>query len=307
MRRLSTFIAITLLLASAYGEETNSSYLQRIQAGRIEKEAWIKSEHGLLSYIGSYQLKEGENRVGSDPVYEIRLPVHSAPAQVGKFILINSQVTFTSSVPDLVSLNGRSVGTVELTGDGSRPSATLSVGRLQLIYRLSADKHHRVFISDPQSPNFANFHGLDWYPIDAGWRIKGRFVPNQNRRQIGYENALGGRNIANSPGDVLFTRNGREYRLEVGDEDNGLFVLFSDGTSGKSTYGGGRRLQIEKGDGDKVILDFNQAVNQPCAVNPYTACSLSPLQNRLPLQITVGEKIPRIRVERVATAPKIIQ
>jgi len=177
MRRLSTFIAITLLLASAYGEETNSSYVQRIQAGRIEKEAGIKSEHGLLSYIGSYQLKEGENRLGSDPLYEIHLPVHSAPTQVGKFILINGRATFTSSVPELVSLNGRSVSTVELTGNGSRPSATLSVGRLQLIYRLSADKHHRVFISDPQSPNFANFQGLDWYPIDAGWRIKGRLFP----------------------------------------------------------------------------------------------------------------------------------
>ena len=307
MRRLSTFIAITLLLASAYGEETNSSYLQRIQAGRIEKEAGIKSEHGLLSYIGSYQLKEGENRVGSDPVYEIRLPVHSAPAQVGKFILINGQVTFTSSVPDLVSLNGRSVSTVELTGDGSRPSATLSVGRLQLIYRLSADKHHRVFISDPQSPNFANFHGLDWYPIDAGWRIKGRFVPNQNRRQIGYENALGGRNIANSPGDVVFTRKRREYRLEVGNVNNSLVVLFSDETSGKSTYGGGRTLQIEKGVGDAVILDFNQAANQPCAVNPYTACSLSPSQNRLAFSVTAGEKNPRMQVERVAAAPKRIQ
>jgi len=215
MKRPSTFIAITLLLASAYGDETNGSYVQRIQAGRIEKEAGIKSEHGLLSYIGSYPLKEGENRVGSDPVNEIRLPVHSAPAQVGKFILLNGHVTFTSSAPGLVSLNGRSVSTVELTGNGSRPSATLSVGRLQLIYRLSADQHHRVFISDPQSPNFANFHGLDWYPIDAAWRIKGKFVPNQSRREIAYENALGGRNIAVSPGDVLFTSNKHEYRLEV--------------------------------------------------------------------------------------------
>ena len=118
MRRLSTFIAITLLLASAYGEETNSSYVQRIQAGRIEKEAGIKSEHGLLSYIGSYQLKEGENRLGSDPLYEIHLPVHSAPTQVGKFILINGRATFTSSVPELVSLNGRSVSTVELPETG---------------------------------------------------------------------------------------------------------------------------------------------------------------------------------------------
>jgi len=307
MRRLSTFIAITLLLASAYGEETNSSYVQRIQAGRIEKEAGIKSEHGLLSYIGSYQLKEGENRLGSDPLYEIHLPVHSAPTQVGKFILINGRATFTSSVPELVSLNGRSVSTVELTGNGSRPSATLSVGRLQLIYRLSADKHHRVFISDPQSPNFASFHGLDWYPIDEDWRIQGKFVPHQNPQRITYENALGGSNIANSPGDVVFTRNGREYRLEVGNVNNSLVVLFSDETSGKSTYGGGRTLQIEKGVGDAVILDFNQAANQPCAVNPYTACSLSPSQNRLAFSVTAGEKNPRMQVERVAAAPKRIQ
>jgi uncharacterized protein (DUF1684 family) len=307
MRRLSTFIAITLLLASAYADTGSNSYLQRIQAGRVEREAAIKSKDGLLSYIGSYRLKEGENRVGSDPVNEIRLPVHSVPAQVGKFILTNGQVTFTSFVPGLVSLNGQAVSTVDPTANKPRPSAKLSVGRLQLIYRLSSDREHRVFISDPQSPNFANFHGLDWYPIDTGWRIQGRFIPNQNPRKITYENALGGSNIANSPGDVLFTRNGREYRLEVENGNNGLVVLFSDETSGKSTYGGGRELEIEKGDGDAVILDFNQAVNKPCAVNPYTACSLSPSQNRLAFQVTAGEKIPQIRVERVATAPKRIQ
>jgi hypothetical protein len=226
---------------------------------------------------------------------------------VGKFILTKGRVTFTSSTPGLVSLNGQAVSTADLDANKSRPSAKLSVGRLQLFYRLSADLERRVFISDPQSPNFASFHGLDWYPIDEDWRIQGNFVPHQNPQRITYENALGGSNIANSPGDVLFTRNGREYRLEVENGNNGLVVLFSDETSGKSTYGGGRELEIEKGDGDAVILDFNQAVNKPCAVNPYTACSLSPSQNRLAFQVTAGEKIPQIRVERVATAPKRIQ
>jgi len=307
MRRLSTFIAMTLLLVSAYADGTNNSYVQRIQAGRIEKEAAIKSRDGLLSYIASYRLKDGENRVGSDPVNEIRLPAHSAPAQVGKFILTNGHVTFTSSAPGLVSLDGQAVGTVDLTANKSRPSAKLSVGRLQLFFRLSSDLEYRVFISDPQSPNFASFHGLDWYPIDASWRIQGRFIPNENPGKITYENALGGSNTADSPGDVLFTRNGREYRLEVEKANNGLVVLFSDETSGKSTYGGGRELEIEKGDGDAVTLDFNQAVNKPCAVNPYTACSLSPSQNRLVFEVTAGEKNPLIQVERVATAPKRIR
>jgi uncharacterized protein (DUF1684 family) len=307
MRIPSTFIAITLLLSSAYADGTNDSYVQRIQAGRIEKETDIKSKDGFLSYIGSYRLKEGENRVGSDPANEILLPAGSAPAEVGKFILTNGRVTFTSSTPGLVSLNGQAVSTADLDANKSRPSAKLSVGRLQLFYRLSADLERRVFISDPQSPNFANFQGLDWYPIDEDWRIQGKFVPHQNPQRITYENALGGSNIANSPGDVVFTRNGREYRLEVGNVNNSLVVLFSDETSGKSTYGGGRTLQIEKGVGDAVILDFNQAANQPCAVNPYTACSLSPSQNRLAFSVTAGEKNPRMQVERVAAAPKRIQ
>ena len=285
----------------------NNSYEQQIRAGRIEREAAIKSEHGVLSYVGAYLLKEGENRAGSDPGNEIRLPADSAPAQVGKFILNNGRVTFTSSAPGAVLLDGRAVSTVELTASGLRPSARLSVGRLQLQFRLSADRQYRVFISDPHGPSFANFYGLDWYPIDAGWRIEGKFVPQPVPRRIKYENALGGSNVANSAGNVLFKLNGREYRLEVEQGSDGLTALFSDKTSGASTYGGGRVLKIEKQDGDAVVLDFNQAVNPPCAVNPYTACSLAPSQNRLPFQVTAGEKIPRIRVKRVSTAPKRIQ
>jgi hypothetical protein len=69
------------------------------------------------------------------------------------------------------ALNGQAASTAELTASGSRPSAKLSVGRLELQFRLSAHRQYRVFISDPQSPSFANFHGLDWYPINAGWRV----------------------------------------------------------------------------------------------------------------------------------------
>jgi uncharacterized protein (DUF1684 family) len=299
----------TLLQAEAAAppDGANNSYVQHVRSERIEREAAIKSEHGVLSYVGAYLLKEGENSVGSDPGSEIRLPADSAPAQVGKFILTNGHVTFTSSAPGAVFLDGRVVSTVELTASGSHPSAGFSVGRLQLQFRLSADRQYRVFISDPQGPNFANFHGLDWYPIDADWRIEGRLVPHPNPRKITYENALGGNNIANSAGDVLFRRNGREYRLEVEQGSDGLAALFSDKTSGVSTYGGGRSLRIETQIGDAVVLDFNQAVNPPCAVNPYTACSLAPSQNRLPFEITAGEKIPRIRVKRISTAPKRIQ
>jgi uncharacterized protein (DUF1684 family) len=183
----------------------------------------------------------------------------------------------------------------------------LSVGRLQLIYRLPADLEHRVFVSDPQIPNSVSFHGLDWYAVVASWRIPGRLVPHQSAQKISYDNALGGSNPAESPADVVFTKSGREYRLQAANRSYGLMVLFSDGSSGENTLGEGRYLEIEKGDGDAVTLDFNQAVNPPCEANPYTECSLAPSQNRLPFEVAAGEKLPRIHVARVAAASKRMQ
>jgi len=306
IRQILLVIAQVSLLTGAYAASTDNSYVQGIEASRQQKEAALKSEHGILSFVSSYQLKEGKNRVGSQLSNEIRLPADSAPAQIGEFALHNGHVTFTSLQSVTVTLNGKPVSTVELKSNLPHTPVQLAVGRLLLIY-FGNDQEHTVFVSDPRSPHISNFGGLDWYPIDPAWRIKGTFVPRQSAWRIKYENALGGRNSADSAGYVVFTRNGREYRLEVEGGTHGLTALFSDESNGKTTFGGGRSLEIEKGEGDTVVLDFNQAVNKPCAVNPYTACSLAPSQNHLALNITAGEKKPRIQVARVATAPKKIR
>ena len=305
-RPLSLVIAQVLLLAATYAAVTDSSYIQRIETSRREKEAAIKSEHGLLSYVGSYRLKEGENRVGSNASNDIPLPADSAPAQIGKFALRNGHVTFTASQAVAVTLDGKTVSTVELQPNDTHAPIKLAVGRLLLIY-FEKDQERTVFVSDPRSPHIASFGGLDWYPVNLEWRITGKFVPHQTASKITYENAIGGRNSADNPGYVVFTKDGREFRLEVQSKANVLSAIFADESNGKTTFGGGRTLDIERGEGDNVILDFNQAVNKPCAVNPYTACSLAPVQNRLALKITAGEKIPRIQVARVATAPRKIQ
>jgi uncharacterized protein (DUF1684 family) len=306
MNRISKCLIATLFLSATYAMAADGPVVQRIEAARQQKEAVLRSEHGILSFIGSYRLKEGDNRTGSAATDEIPLPAGSAPAQVGKFVLSNGHVTFTASDSVVVTLNGAAVTTVQLTDADSHAPLKLAVGRLQLLF-FSSNREFTIFVSDPQSPNRANFGGLDWYPVNPEWRIPGKFVATHGDSKITYENALGGSNLADSPGYVVFTRNGHEYRLQVEGGPHGLTALFSDQTSGKSTYDGGRSLDIEKGEGDAVTLDFNLAVNKPCAVNPYTACSLSPRQNHLALEITAGEKTPHVRVARVATAPKRIQ
>ena len=70
-----------------------------------------------------------------------------------------------------------------------------------------------------------------------------------------------------------------------------MWFVFRDATSGRTTHGGARQLTTEPPQGDEVILDFNKAVNLPCAYIPYATCPLAPPQNRLGLAIEAGEKI----------------
>ncbi|MGB9604538.1 MAG: DUF1684 domain-containing protein, partial [Bryobacteraceae bacterium] len=51
----------------------------------------------------------------------------------------------------------------------------------------------------------------------------------------------------------------------------------------------GRFLYADASRSGRAVLDFNRAVNPPCAYTPYTTCPLPPPQNRLPFEIPAGE------------------
>lgn len=68
--------------------------------------------------------------------------------------------------------------------------------------------------------------------------------------------------------------------------------MWKDGTSGKTTYGGGRYLEFSTSDvkSQQLVVDFNKAFNPYCAYNPGYACPLPPAENTLEESITAGEK-----------------
>jgi uncharacterized protein (DUF1684 family) len=72
-----------------------------------------------------------------------------------------------------------------------------------------------------------------------------------------------------------------------------LHILFTDATSGVTTYAANRALQVAAPDADgTVILDFNRAANLPCAYTQFATCPLPPAGNRLPVAVEAGEQIP---------------
>jgi uncharacterized protein (DUF1684 family) len=69
-----------------------------------------------------------------------------------------------------------------------------------------------------------------------------------------------------------------------------LFCGFADGTSGVTTYGGGRYLDIKIGKSNKTVIDFNLAYNPYCAYASGYTCPLPPTENYLDQEIFAGEK-----------------
>ncbi len=71
---------------------------------------------------------------------------------------------------------------------------------------------------------------------------------------------------------------------------NQYLLAFGDETSGDSTYGGGRYLDVAIGKSDLITLDFNKAYNPYCAYFDDFTCPLPPRENLLDVAINAGEK-----------------
>ena len=139
-----------------------------------------------------------------------------------------------------------------------------------------------------------HFKGIDYYPADPKWRVEGTFVPYDAPKKVEIPTVLGTTDTMEAPGLVKLTIDGTEVSLEpvVEDPDKpSLWFIFKDQTSNKETYGGGRFLYSEMPKDGKVVVDFNQAYNPPCAFTPYATCPLPPKQNWLPVRVEAGEKV----------------
>jgi uncharacterized protein (DUF1684 family) len=101
--------------------------------------------------------------------------------------------------------------------------------------------------------------------------------------------------------------NGQTLRLTAfnGFTPGSLHVLFTDATSGVTTYPANRSLGVAAPDPDgAVTLDFNRAVNLPCAYTELATCPLPPAGNRLPVAVEAGEKLPANSTRPAAASPR---
>lgn len=160
---------------------------------------------------------------------------------------------------------------------------------------------HLLRLLDPAHGLRNSYVETPAFAPDPAWVIEGLFVPFDDPRDTAIDAAIEGiTHHHDAVGEVVFALGGVEHRLlflaapAAGPE--GAFAVFTDATSGVTTYAASRRLHTTLPRGGGVVsLDFNRAANLQCAYTDYSPCPLAPAQNRLPVAIEAGEQTPVFR------------
>lgn len=275
---------------AAAAENPQDEYA-RVAAWRAERLASLTSPTGWLTPIALYWLKDGESSFGRAPDRDFSLDDAALAADTGAFILKDGRVRYVAHASQAMTYLGKPVTSLELASDAAPNPTELVAGSLhfRLIERAG---HLGIRVRDSVSPNRLHFKGLEYFPVRPDWHVEARFEPYVPERRISIVNILGMTEEMTSPGAIVFERGGRVWRLDAileapGDQE--LFVMFSDATSGKETYGSGRFLYVGLPKAGRIDVDFNEAFNPPCAFTDFATCPLPPPENRLALAIDAGE------------------
>jgi uncharacterized protein (DUF1684 family) len=265
-----------------HAEEVESWHKFRVES--------LKKEDGWLNIIGLYWLEHGNNTFGSDVDSDVLIEDGEAPANLGTFTLEGGKVFFIPQVEGIFFQDKAVSSQVMIldTGAYSSPMMTYNTLKWNVIKRGEA---YGIRLRNTASAAVTGFTGIDRYPVDLNWMIAAKFIAHNPKKLIDITNVLGQTTANPSPGYVEFERHGKRFKIDALEEEDELFLILADETSGRETYGGGRYMYVKKPEGsDGVLLDFNKAYNPPCVFTPYATCPLPPRQNMLDLAITAGEK-----------------
>jgi uncharacterized protein (DUF1684 family) len=259
-----------------------------VTAWRAKHEVDYTREYVPLA--GLFFLKEGPNSAGSAESNDVQLP-KAVPASIGAFVLESKRVRYEPARDAKVLLRGKPVTSpLELKSDESDDYDELSVGKVAFWLHESGDRR-AIRLRDPESETAKSFAGYHWFPVDASYRVVGRFTRDPAPKPIKVPSLSGDLQDYTTEGVVEFTLHGETLRLRpMTTRPNRFFFIFRDGTSGKETYEAARFLYSDLKSDGTTVLDFNEAYNPPCAFNPFTTCPLPLPENRLKIRIPAGEQ-----------------
>ena len=275
---------------------TEAEYVREILAWRAAQDQELRDRHfSPLALTHILRLQRETTTIGSAPDADLRLDgaaatYHAVVVRLDgvptRFVLRPADgAVFDDAVPD------RRLAEVPLN-KGTR----VRIGRFIVYFDDVATVGPVLRVLDFESRPYVEFDGLAWFPVDPAYRIEATVRRHPEPRPIRIIDTLGWESPGWAWGEARFELQGRTHNVTLvlftprpGANDL-VYVIFKDATNGKETYPACRYVLLPFSEADRLVLDFNRALNPHCAYNTGFACPLPPPGNRLPVAIRVGEK-----------------
>ena len=205
-----------------------------------------------------------------------------------------SGLLLTATAADGITVDGDLVdGSVVVRGkDAETPSEIVFGPTVTGFVIASEEGTYALRVWDADSEGIQEFGSISAFPYNPDWVITGTFTEIEGGTTVGFEHLKDDgktRELA-VPGEITFTKDGVDYNLAAFKSGRALQLVFSDSTSGDSTYSVGRFLFVAPRADGTIELDFNRAVLPPCAFSYAFNCPMPPKQNRFAVPIEAGEK-----------------
>lgn len=166
------------------------------------------------------------------------------------------------------------------------------------------EKLNKEFRTEGESPltaeDRATFKKLHFFKFNPALCVQASFTPTPDEAQFDMPTSSTKVKKFIKVGVLSFDYKGQPLQISVyknlnlppghPEYENLLFIPFKDLTSGESTYGGGRYIDIEGPLSETVTLDFNQCYNPYCAYSTGWSCPIPPAENNLPIAVKAGVK-----------------
>ncbi len=147
--------------------------------------------------------------------------------------------------------------------------------------------------------DLAHFKALDFYPINEKAFVVAQFVRTEDEKPFVMPTSGPKKPLYVKYGEAHFQLDGKELKLNIyrnielskkEEYKDYLFLPFSDLTSGKESYIGGKYIDLKIPTGSTIVIDFNLSYNPYCAYSHKYSCPKVPLENDLAVEVKAGVK-----------------
>src|SRR5690606_34588012 len=261
-------------------DTTTTSPQERLATFRARRDQAVVQQFGNLALTTTQWVDEEQTIWG--------VPGTWAPLPAGE-----SGLRLTATAADNVTVDGDLAdGSVTVRGkDSEAPGDSAFSVTLRGFVIAGQGGLYALRGWDAQSEAIQNFGCIDAFDYNHDCVVHATFtelpgttIPFEHSKDEGETREL------EIPGEISFTKDGIEYSLAAIKSGRALQIVFSDATSGDTTYSVGRFLFVAPDAAGNVTLDFNQAVLPPCGFSYAFNCPMPPKQNRFEVPIEAGEK-----------------